>query len=144
MLQLPQGRSLLDGLPVPFRVTEADLPGRSTKAANSTCAGERTKGSATKWKRCVNIEKDFVCPEDKFRRNTRSEGTDCSQGNSKKLEGEEPNGHGPLLLSRGIMFNVQALAVFNAEQEDVSPAHRCAPAAEKRIRFYLRRFPILS
>ncbi len=58
------------------------------------------------------------------------ERTDCSQGNCKKLEGEEPTGHGPLLLSRGIMFNVQALAVFNAEQEDVPPAHRCAPAAE--------------
>ncbi len=28
------------------------------------------------------------------------------------------------------MFNVQALAMFNAEQEDVPPAHRCAPAAQ--------------
>ncbi len=28
------------------------------------------------------------------------------------------------------MFNVQALEVFNAEQGDVPPSHRCAPTAE--------------
>ncbi len=53
-------------MPVPFRRTEEDLPGRSTKAASSTYAGEQTTGSATKWKRWVNIETDFACPEDKF------------------------------------------------------------------------------
>ncbi len=55
---------------------------------------------------------------------------DCSQDNSKTLEGEEQNGHGPLLLSRGIIFNVQAIAVCNAEEKDEPPARRCPPTAE--------------
>ncbi len=62
----------------------------------------------------------------KLRRN----GTECSQDDSKSLEREEPDGHWFLHLCRGISFNAEVLAVFNAESERTTPAHHCASVTD--------------